>query len=226
MFGEVHGTAEAPALIADVACHLAADNDVAIGLEIPTSEQMLIDEYLASQGTTEDEDRLTESAFWQGGHDGRSSVAMLNLLRSVLEQNAGGRSVEVFAFDEQSDGSANRDEAIASGIRRYRDKNPSRMIVALMGNIHAMQETFTSGDVTIVPAGQLLKDLTPTSVLVAYPEGTAWACMPDCGTHNVVPGRPLSVPAGFREGPGRSGYSHTYLLESITASPPAAGNRQ
>jgi hypothetical protein len=224
MFGEMHGSVEAPALIAEVACHLSIDNEIAIGLEIPTSEQERIDDYLASNGTKEDEDRLTASTFWQNGNDGRSSIAMLNLLRSIRTLDGIGHPIDVFAFDEQLDGRTNRDVAIATGIRRYRDANPSKKIVALMGNIHAMQETFTIEDVSIIPSGQLLKDLNPLSVLIAYPKGTVWACMPDCTVHSVAPQNPLTGPSGFREGSTLTGYSHTYLLNSITASPPAIGD--
>ena len=112
---------------------------------------------------------------------------------------------------------------MAASIRRYRRENPSRTLAALMGNIHAMQDTFVVEDYSITPAGQLLKDLSPISILITYPKGSVWACMPDCGVHDVAPRNPLLGPSGFREGASMTGYSHTYLLGSITASPPAAG---
>lgn len=226
LFGEMHGSVEAPALIANIACRLSAARDVTIGLEIPTTEQIQIDKYLASAGTGRDEAHLIATDFWREGDDGRSSIAMLDLLRTIRALNAGGRSVEVFAFDDQAVGSATRDEAMAASIRRYRRDHPSRTLVALMGNIHAMQETFVVEDFRITPAGQLLKDLSPTSVLIAYPKGTVWACMPDCGVHDVAPREAVLGPSGFREGASMSGYSHTYILGSITASPPAISERQ
>ena len=146
LFGEMHGSIEAPALIADVACHLSLSGDVTIGLEIPATEQAQIDDYLASAGTA----------------------------------------------------------------------------VAFMGNIHAMQEKFVVEDFSMTPAGQLLEDLSPTSILITYPKGTVCACMPDCGVHDVAPRNPINGPSGFREGASMTGYSHTYLLGSITASPPAS----
>lgn len=226
LFGEMHGSIEAPALIADVACHLSLSGDVTIGLEIPATEQAQIDDYLASAGTAADEAKLLAGAFWRHGNDGRSSVAILDLLRAIRAQNAGGRSLEVLAFDDHALGSMSRDEAMAASIRSYRGIHPSRKMVALMGNIHAMQEEFVVEDFSMTPAGQLLEDLSPTSILITYPKGTVWACMPDCGVHDVAPRSPINGPIGFREGASMTGYSHTYLLGSITASPPASeGNK-
>ncbi|HEY4530519.1 MAG TPA: hypothetical protein VIG97_09390 [Luteimonas sp.] len=226
LFGEMHGSVEAPALVAAMACHLSFSEDVAIGLEIPTDEQPRIDQYLASAGTKSDEARLVATTFWRNGNDGRTSGAMLDLFRELRALKAGGRSVEVFAFDAEVAGSEDRDKAMASSIRRYRSQHPSRTIVALMGNIHAMQEEFVAEDFTMAPAGQLLRDLSPISILIAYPKGTVWACMPDCGVHNVAPRNPNHGPSGFREGASMTGYSHTYFLDSITASPPAASGVQ
>lgn len=226
LFGEMHGSIEAPALIADVACHLSLGGDVTIGLEIPAEEQARIDDYLASAGTAADEAKLLATAFWRNGEDGRSSVAMLDLLRAIRALNAGGRSLEVLAFDDQALGSTDRDEAMAASIRSHRGKHPSRKMVALVGNIHAMQERFVVEDFSLTPAGQLLEDLFPTSILITYPKGTVWACMPDCRVHDVAPRNPIDGPSGFREGASMTGYSHTYLLGSITASPPALQGQQ
>ena len=65
LFGEMHGSVEAPKLISDLACSLSKSEEIAIGLEIPSQDQPLIDNYLKSLGTKEDIETLTSGYFWQ-----------------------------------------------------------------------------------------------------------------------------------------------------------------
>lgn len=194
-----------------------------MGLEIPSGEQPLIDTYLMSRGTEADKKKLTSSDFWQRGWDGRSSSAMLGLINGVRTLKERGAPIVIFAFDDQPGTELDRDIAIANGIRRFHDSHPSKQIVALMGNVHAMQESITIGPETIVPSGKLLKDLRPISILVAYPKGSVWSCMPDCGVHEIPAANSFTGSLGFGVGaPPPKGYDYTYSLSSITASPPAA----
>jgi hypothetical protein len=221
LFGEMHGSVETPALISQLACSLSSSRELAIGLEIPSGEQSLLDSYLASRGAKTDVQKLTGSDFWQRGRDGRSSSAMLRLIEDIRKLKEGGAPVNLFAFDDQPGTTLERDIAVANGIRRFHDSHPNTQIIALMGNIHAMQEPIAIEDHTIVPSGKLLKDLDPVSILVAYPKGTVWACMPDCGIHEVSAAKSFAGAPGFSRGALSAGYSHTFSLRSITAAPPA-----
>ena len=225
LFGEMHGSAEAPALVSRLACVLSAPRELAVGLEIPTQDQPLIDAFLGSQGTPSDVAALTSSSFWQEGKDGRSSQAMLKLIENIRAMKQSGKPVDLFAFDDQPGTGLERNVAIANGIRRFHDAHPGARIVALMGNVHAMQDKMYAGNETIVPSGYLLADLHPVSVLVMYPAGTIWACMPNCGIHRIAPRNPETSPSGFREGASLGGYSRSYLLPSITASLPAVPSK-
>ena len=80
LFGEMHGSVEAPALISELACSLSKSQEIAVGLEVASHDQPQIDDYLKSRGETADVDKLTSSYFWQKGKDGRSSAAMLHLI--------------------------------------------------------------------------------------------------------------------------------------------------
>ncbi|MGN2248020.1 hypothetical protein ACFWZ3_15150 [Frateuria sp. GZRR35] len=71
------------------------------------------------------------------------------------------------------------------------------------------------------PSGYLLADLEPVSILVTYPKGSIWACMPDCRIHDLSPRTPVPGPPGFKKGATLGGYGYMFLLGSITASPPA-----
>ena len=221
LFGEMHGSLEAPKLISDLACSLSKSQEVAVGLEIDSHDQPKIDGYLKSRGAAEDVEKLTSSYFWQKGKDGRSSAAMLHLIETIRELRIEGHPISVFAFDDQPGTELERNVAIGNGIRRFYSTHPNVRIIALMGNVHAMQTEMTTSDGPLVPSGVLLSDLNPVSILISYPAGTIWACMPTCGVQSLAPRNPASGPSGFREGAPLGGYSHSFLLPSITASPPA-----
>lgn len=220
LFGEMHGSQEAPALVHGLACAISATQDVAVGLEIPSEDQPLLDAYMGSAGGAEDARRLVSSAFWQQGRDGRSSVAMLQLIEGLRALKQAGRPVSLFAFDDQPGTELERNVAIANGLRRFHNADPSVRIIALMGNVHAMQESMWAGDGMLTPSGKLLADLHPVSVLVSYPAGTIWACVSTCGVQTLTAARGEAEP-GFHEDSAMGGYSRTYRLASLTASPPA-----
>ena len=222
LFGEIHGSVEAPALIENISCSLSKSQPVAVGLEYPSSDQNLILAYLASGGTTADKEKLLDTYFWQKNIDGRSSTAMLQLIERIRTLKNAGHQIDLFAFDDQPGTELERNVAIANGIRRFHTSHPKVKIVALMGNVHAMQAPMGSGEERMLPSGYLLKDLEPVSILVQYPKGTIWACFSgDCRIHDLAPRTVSSDPPGFRSGASLQGYSHSYLLPSITASPPA-----
>lgn len=221
LFGEMHGSVEAPALIVQLACFLSRSQHVAVGLELPSEDQSLIDAYLVSNGTSSDQQKLTSSEFWQVGRDGRSSSAMLKLIENIRVLKKSGRLIDVFAFDDQASTKLERNIAIANGIRRFHTNHPTIKILALMGNIHAMEDPIHLGGREVVPSGSFLHDLHPTSIMIAYPAGTIWACMPTCGSQTLKAAGGETGALGFREGSPMGGYTYTYYLRSITASPPA-----
>lgn len=220
LFGEMHGSQEAPALIHGLACSISEAREVAVGLEISSRDQPLLEAFMASAGAADDVRKLIASDFWRRGRDGRSSVAMLRLIEDLRALKQAGRPVSLFAFDDQPGTNLERNVAIANGLRRFHDAHPEARIIALMGNVHARQESMWAGDAMLTPSGKLLADLHPVSVLVSYPAGTIWACAPTCGIQTLTAARGEAAP-GFHDGSSMGGYSRTYRLASITASPPA-----
>lgn len=222
LLGEIHGTVESPALVASLACALSKETSIAVGLEIPKSDQPLIDSYLSSRGGPKDKVLLLSSYFWGKGRDGRSSKAMFDLIETIRDLNRRGRGIAVFAFDWQPNSALERNVALADGIRSYVVAHPEKTIIVLTGNIHAMKQDRGSGKDLLIPSGKLLADLEPISVELATPSGNSWMCIPGCGIHNIPKGKTDSLPAGI--GPGRfGGYDFTFRLPSTTASTPAVG---
>lgn len=220
LFGEMHGSVETPELVGRVACEQAKHGPAALGLEVPTEEQAAIDRYMDSDGSDEARGQLLAGRFWQKGRDGRSSAAMSGLLEQVRLWRLNGLPLSVFAFD--SDNGGGRDKALAASIRNFRTQHPDLPIIALMGNIHASGEPFEFSDRTVVTSGTLLQDMNPVSILVRYPAGTVWTCMGgSCEIHEIRRSSGSPVSPGFSEGSPRGGYAISFMLPSITASPPA-----
>ncbi|HTQ81108.1 MAG TPA: hypothetical protein VMM92_14000, partial [Thermoanaerobaculia bacterium] len=85
LLGEVHGTVESPAFLANAVClALQAGRSVTVALEIPLQEEARFEAYLGSAGSAADRTALLAGAFWQDPYqDGRRSQAMLALLESL-----------------------------------------------------------------------------------------------------------------------------------------------
>lgn len=221
-FGELHGTKEAPELVGRVVCARALKGPVALGLEIPTSEQAVINRYLASDGGAASKAKLLSGDFWRTDNDGRASTAMLALIEHARNLKQLGLPITVFAFTQINAGMT-YDASIAQTIRDFHSKHPQLRVVALMGNVHASQSPLRIFEPEIIPAGYLLRDLHPISVFLAYRSGSIWACMPDCGIHRVDSEWGDARQPGFYNTSPMQGYSVAYVLPSITASPPAIG---
>ena len=123
LFGEFHGTAEAPAFVAEA---LAASLDpVALAIEWPRDLQPAVDAFLA----TGDRTRLLAEPhdFWSY-RDGRSSAAMLALVDRARRLRA-----PVICFDGTFPSAEDRDAGMAALLIEAR---PTRLFV-LCGNLHA-----------------------------------------------------------------------------------------
>jgi len=84
ILGEIHGTKEIPALVADAACAISRTRPVVVALEIHTRAQADIDAYLASDGGEAARNLLLDGPAWAiRTADGRSSQAMLDLIETL-----------------------------------------------------------------------------------------------------------------------------------------------
>lgn len=170
--GEVHGTCEAPqlflGLVKLVSRHHTAPPVVA--LEIPSSEQGVIDRYL----TSGDDAILRSAPFFKSElKDGRSSEALVKL----LSQLRGEKQAAVCCFDPVlATTPQDRDSAMAQNLIQCARKFPNSKLVVLSGTVHASIVEGTSWDPTYRPAAfELGKKLDSiVSFTLAYEAGTAW----------------------------------------------------
>ena len=215
-FGEMHGTQESPAFIGDLACAIAqGDHHVQVGLEIWASEQNAIDSFMQNG----DRARLLKGPFW-AQHDGRSSVAMVDLLDRVRWLKRAGALVDVVAYDITD--KPDRDQAMAIKVLSARDAKG--VFVGLSGNIHSRKKQWNETK----PLVSHLVDakLNVRTHDVSASGGTIWACIatddhePVCGEHPMSKDPKAGTPWTF--GPARDdAHDGVYYVGETKASAPA-----
>ncbi|MCP3960427.1 MAG: hypothetical protein GY719_21490 [bacterium] len=234
IFGEVHGTAEAPAFFSDVVCgSLAAGHAVTAGLELPPSLRPAIDAFLDSEGTPEDRASLLAGGFWQSSYqDGRASEATVALIDSFRRHRRAGYPLEVRLFDQAGSSSQARDRAMADRLRTLIEASSSDLFIALTGNVHARMAPGTRWDDGYEPMAYLAAATIPERRWIALDlgssGGTAWIC--SGGEDSSCKARRLS---GRYEGTSRGivlraeldgqPYHGFYHVGELNASLPAAG---
>lgn len=227
LIGEMHGTKETPALIGDAVEHLVSNHEaVVLALEIADREQPAIDAYLASSGTAADRAALLASPHWaQPPLDGRSSVAMFDLIERMRVLRAGGNDIAVALFDP--DGSGDRARGMADRLRALVVERPQARVLVLTGNMHATiaaPEWLADDGARIEPpmtAGRYLHDLDPKSVFVYAAAGEHWVCTDDvCKPQPVGPSAAGVVPRLDKSPPGQPWHA-MLILPAVTASVPA-----
>ncbi|MBX7114757.1 MAG: hypothetical protein K1X64_10570 [Myxococcaceae bacterium] len=230
LFGEIHGTAQMPAFIGDLACLLVQRGAVTVALEMPTQEQVAVDAYLASAGTPADVETLLKGSFWQrpmDQQDGRSSLAMAGLLEKLRVLHASGADLKVLAFDAYAPPKP-RDESMANNIEQAIRADAARTYVVYSGNVHARTILGAPWNSAYMPLGKYLLDTfhSVRSFNVAYQSGTAWICVDvGCG---ITPMTGADASAERRlellTAPQTGGFAGLYHVGPIVASPPAAGS--
>jgi hypothetical protein len=221
LLGEMHGNAQTPKLVGDLACAAARQGGpVRVGLEIPVAEEARIKAFLASAGSVGDRNALLDGPFWTDSfQDGRRSEAMLALLQSLRELRRHGADVRVVPFDGPA---TDRDQAMAERLWDAFTREPKATFIVLSGNLHARR---TSGAHKYMATRLVEKGATISTLEARYGAGSTWICdmsrPPDCG------------PIAFGEGPGKQqtitlkrsddgAYDGFFEFATPLFSPPAA----
>lgn len=224
--GEMHGTTEAPAAFADLVCAARAQGPVTVALEFSESIQPTLDAFIAAD--SDEAARATLAAYPHGPfvhHDGRGSVAMLDLLLRLRAMQRGTPSLKVIAFAPDSPRVAGFSQSyyeldmghrLASAARRTPD---SRMLV-LVGNIHAQKKTIESRQLT--PAIVHLPSNEVVTLYVVQQGGTTWSCGRDTCGANPLPEAYDAETRGVVVQPyGDGAFDGVLALGPTTASEPA-----
>jgi hypothetical protein len=219
VFGELHGTAESPAFVANVTCLVArSDREVAVGLEIPRDLQPQLDRFLDSPGRPDDVAALVTGEHWKS-EDGNASQALLGVIERVRALRAAGRKARVFFFDMAKTDSGDRDQNMAAGISAQADRNPDGITLALTGNFHAKTDTERWMSWHIARRHRDVITLN-----VGHAGGRAYVCIMggECGIHTGIKGKDRGT-TPFIElfAAPDAGYSGAFYVGGpVTPSPP------
>lgn len=228
LVGEIHGMTEGPALIGELVCEaLRQGYAVTVGLELPRTLQESIDAYLESDGSRQAKGALLAEGFWQRDYqDGRTSVAVMDLIGTLRAFRSDGQEVRIVAFDVARRVS-DRDREMASALGRAATERRDDRLIVLTGNLHArLARGRAPGGAE--PMGFHLGMLVPgrevLSLNLTHSGGSAWICTggsaADCGPRQLggaeaPPGLEIFTDAR------QENYSGRWHLGPITASRPA-----
>lgn len=202
LVGEIHGTLEVPRFVGDLVSQQAEQHPVVLALERTDMETDAMNAFLSSSGSPADRQVLSRSKGWSGGmQDGRSSLAMLDLLDRVRKLRQSGKRIDVLLTEKKpadmsvlnGPGAAQRyaERSMASSIRdAVQNGAHDAVIIGLMGAYHV--RIANGGPYGPSVTGQL-NDFSPTVALVDG-EGSAWTCIDgQCKAHRFKAGSQLDL---------------------------------
>lgn len=229
LVGEVHGTTETPARVAELAAAMASEErPLIVGVEIWRTEQERIDRFLASAGTAEDRQQLLDGPFWQRSYqDGRSSVAMADLLEN-LRRLALKTKLQVLAFDldpkAKLGADAERDAQMAEAIAKALNEQPEATALVLAGNFHTRVQPGAPWDPDLHFMGFLLGEFKPYSIEIMGISGSNWSCTgrtTDTCMARDMPANELQAGLQLGDEINARGHLGHWWLAQVSASPPA-----
>lgn len=188
VFGELHGTEQAPAFVGRLACYLASKGQrILVAVELSAADdQELQDAWKLP--VTLFEKSLSEIG-WRGRNDGVASEAMFAMLVRLHNLNAQGFPIDVVAFNAPRDdkqperfadlpGQGPHDAEQADNIAQASNISEYDRVLVLVGNIHALKTSVAWRGVQFDPMAKRLALYGSTlSLDMRYAEGTSWNCV-------------------------------------------------
>ena len=205
VFGETHGSNEAPDFVGELVCALALRNEpVLLAVEHSSIYNDAFQQ--AWEGPAEHLPAAMAAAGWQGRQDGVASEAMLRLVRRAHALKAAGYPVSIVAFngardDEQRERFAHlpaqgpheaaqaENIAVAAAAREY------AQVIVLVGNLHAQKQTVQTGGEAFEPMAMRLAQYGDVISLGMHSAGgETWNCQLR-EDYEIVPGEPITSDA-------------------------------
>lgn len=227
--GEHHGTTETPAAFAQLVCDAAARGPVTVALEFPDTMQADFDAFLAAADDAAAAATLHDTPFWTRApdrQDGRSSVAMLEMLQSIRRLKAEGRDVTIHAFMSGQRRPAGFDQnyhelAMATGLARAATARPEARVLVLVGSLHAAKARAEHWE-DLLPAAAHLPPAEVIALDVPQQGGQAWSCGVDrCGITDVISVHDPAERGVTLKSVDNGVYDGVLAVGPITASAPA-----
>ncbi|NTX06253.1 hypothetical protein [Myxococcus sp. CA040A] len=231
------GTREVPSAALRLVCDATAKGlPVVLGLSIPSTEQALLDAYLASAGLASDAQTLLgNGSFWRRVYqDGRSSRAMLWLIEQVRRLRASGKDVSLLAFDADKASGNEREAWMARHVLDFQRQHAPAWTLVLAGGTHTRTQK-VGWDSDFEPLGARLAGQLPSvqALDIGFQRGTQFSCRysvwedVECDVFAISPSKqtrhPVGQPASLElfGAPLPEGFHGRLYLGALSASPPA-----
>lgn len=205
VFGEVHGTREAPAFVGKVACALSERGERIL---IAVEHHAIYNSAFQSAWDMREEDfeAAVRKAGWAERDDGVGSEAMMGLLVYLHSLKQQGKSIDIVAFNGAKDDAQGRkfrnqpgqgphEAAQAENIRIAAQAKPYDHVLVLVGNLHARKLPVENGHSSFKPmVMQLARPEAITALDMKTSGGTHWDCTLKPGV-TPEPGKPFPADA-------------------------------
>lgn len=187
IFGETHGTQQAPAFVGDVACALAVRGKrILVAVEHSSTDDAAFQAAWRLPAAQFSE--AMKRAGWAGRNDGVASEAMLILLERLHQLARSGLSIDIVAFNGAKGeaqgrrfahlpGQGPHEAAQAENIRVAAAARPYDHVLVLVGSLHAKMRVVQHSGATFETMAMRLGP--PPAVVSLHMEtagGTAWNC--------------------------------------------------
>lgn len=241
LFGEIHGTNESPETFLTLSCKqlIQTDKNLIISLEIHSDLNDRLTIYFNTNGSNDAKMSLLEHSFWTRktqsdlalltpnvNQDGRSSLAMLNMLDDFRKVKLHyPERIRFELIDGEIDRfkniytSNNRNNVMAENLRLLAKENPNKLIYTLIGNFHNQKNTYEN-----------LSHLAPTAKHIGLPYhsvnlmptgGTSWTCSGACGISQNMELSTKDIEASILWQKKHGIYDDVIPIGNTTASRPA-----
>ncbi len=187
VFGEMHGTREAPAFVGNLACALAAKGERVL---VAVEHDAINDDDFQKAWAMPDAlfvPALTKAG-WAERDDGVGSESMLAMLVALHHEARMGRRIDIVAFSGVKDeaqarqfaqlpGQGPHDAAQAENIRIAAARQPYDHVLVLAGNTHARKRPVTYAPIPFDPMAMRLARSVPVIALnMKSAGGSSWTC--------------------------------------------------
>lgn len=205
VFGELHGTEQAPQFVGALACALARHGErVLVAIEQNASDDPALQAAWALPAG-QFAAALAATA-WPDRQDGVGSAAMFAMLVRAHALKSQGLSISVVAFNGMRDaeqarrlahlpGQGPHEAAQAENIARAAESGHFDRVLILVGSLHARTDSVELESVRFDPmARHLAQHAATLSFDMRYGLGTSWNCLLRQGAA-MKPGQPIPAEA-------------------------------
>lgn len=188
IFGELHGTVEAPLAVGEYVCAAAQQGPVLLAIEFSATSNDAFQRAWSAPPEKFRETVFRELPQWGKRNDGVASEAMLAMLQRLHLLKSSGRRIDIVAFNGAKNdtqraafadlpGQEPHEAAQAANIRIASMAADYRHVVILAGGLHAKKSPSTIRAV----------EMRPMAMMLSYPQqvvslrmhstgGEAWYC--------------------------------------------------